>query len=261
MKLSLYYPVKPFYVTQKFGETAFLDYYKNNGITFTGHNGIDMVAHHGEPIRASHDGYAYYEIDSKQGHGVVLYSKNMYELLDGTKSYIKTIYWHMVDPAKEPQYASPIIDKNGIEVKTGDVIGYANSSGLSTGDHLHFGLKPVALGEPKHTWYNVLQDNGYQGAIDANPYFNGIFAEDANNFVFNKDIELGDKNEDVRQLQKKLKNLGYFTGIFMTDYYGEKTREAVFKFQLEHVKMGWWARNVFRGMYCHKLTREVLNKL
>ncbi len=72
MKLQLYYPHNPHYIFQKFGETAFLQYYKDNGINFKGHNGLDIVSNHGDPIYASHDGEAWYEIDSSQGHGVVV---------------------------------------------------------------------------------------------------------------------------------------------------------------------------------------------
>ncbi len=71
----------------------------------------------------------------------------------------------------------------------------------------------------------------------------------------------GSEGEEVVQLQKKLRRLGYFTYPTNTGYYGESTREAVYRFQLENIKnLGWLAKNIFRGLYCYKLTREALNK-
>lgn len=50
-------------------------------------------------------------------------------------------------------------------------------------------------------------------------------------FVF--DIGTGTSSPLVKKLQETLKNLGYFDGTIITDYFGEKTREAVIAFQLE----------------------------
>lgn len=177
MKFSISYPIKPKIVNQKFGETSTLPYYQANGIYFAGHNGIDFGAPHGAPIFASHDGTASYQIDAAQGHGVVIITNDKFEYKDG-ESYFKTIYWHMCDPVKEPKYASPIYKKGNVQVKEGDIIGYVNSTGLSTGDHLHYGLKPVMPGETPGTWYNLTQNEGYMGAIDPTPYLRDEFAAD-----------------------------------------------------------------------------------
>lgn len=173
MKLSLYFPVKPNTVNQGFGATANLQWYKDHGVNFTGHNGIDFAAYHGQPVYAAHDGIVEVQEDVNQGWGVVITSLQTFDY-NGGQAYFKTIYWHF-NPATDPQFAIPV--KTGQLVKAGDIIGYADNTGLSTGDHLHFGLKPQ-LKNPDLTFYNIEQNNGYMGAIDPTPYFNGFFAQD-----------------------------------------------------------------------------------
>ncbi len=191
-KLSLFYPVKPNNVNQGFGVNG--AYYQAHGINILGHNGIDFAATHGQPVYATHDGMAYFEIDSNQGHGVVIRSTEQADFDDGSTSYYKTIYWHLCDGDKEPQFTSPITATDytgpGQAVKAGDIIGYADNTGLSTGDHLHFSVKPIAPGEYPGTWDNVLQTNGYLGCIDAAPYFNGFFAENAQAVLANLNQQL-----------------------------------------------------------------------
>lgn len=164
MKLTLTLPVTPFKINQGFG----VNYATYHQFGLQGHNGLDLQAYHGQPVYASHDGMVITEIDSKQGHGVVLVSEQKYDYLDG-EAYYKTIYWHLADPVKEPQYQSPVKDNQ--HVKRGDLIGYADNTGFSTGDHLHFGLKPMTVGESILVTSNIEQANGYQGAIDPTPYF------------------------------------------------------------------------------------------
>lgn len=173
MKLQLKYPVTYIRFNQKFGENGVMNYKK---MGLPGHNGIDFYTKHGEPIMATHDGRAYYQIDSAGGHGVVLISDTQFDDNEGGECFYKSIYWHLVDPIKEPKYKSPIQDFPwGKQVKAGDVIGYADSTGNSTGDHLHFGLKPVAKsGESQNSWDNIQQNNGYYGAIDPYPFFETI---------------------------------------------------------------------------------------
>lgn len=165
MKLTLSIPVKPYKVSQPFGVHG--DYYKAHGINVIGHNGNDLVAYHGQPVYAAHDGTAYITTDDgKEGEGIVIVTDRPYEY-EGKEVFFKTVYWHLCNPIKEPRYAFPIV--NGSRVRRGQLIGYADNTGLSTGDHLHFGLKPVAHGETPGSWWNLKQDNGYGGAIDPTP--------------------------------------------------------------------------------------------
>lgn len=183
MKLQLAYPAVPFAVNQGFGVNG--EYYRANGINILGHNGLDLRAFHGQPIYASHEGTAFYENDSSSGQGVVIITKQPYDYKQGS-CYFKTIYWHLCDYKKEPRYTSPVYTqqqagdpRKGVPVRQGDLIGYADNTGLSSGDHLHFGLKPVMPGIPNGTdaadvgigqWLNVEPNNGYLGAIDPTPY-------------------------------------------------------------------------------------------
>lgn len=192
MQFELFYPCKPYGINQVFGVNG--KYYRDHGIMIDGHNGMDLQARHGQPIYAAHDGIAFYEVDSSQGHGVVLISNNEFDYKGG-KCFFKTIYWHMVDPKQEPKYASPVQTYQKqhagepMPIKRGDILGYADSTGFSGGDHLHFGLKPIRPGKPINAWQdavdvgignwvNIEQNNGYLGSINPMPYFNGLFALD-----------------------------------------------------------------------------------
>lgn len=188
MKLELYLPVKPRHVNQIFGVDPVT--YAKYGLK--GHNGIDLQAYHGQPVYAAHDGVCYPEVDNSGGNGVVIRTNQAYDY-EGGLAYFKTIYWHLVK--------ADAVVKTGQQVKAGDLIGYADSTGFSTGDHLHFGLKPQAWYEDNWSWQNVDQDNGYLGAIDPTPYLNGFFAEDIKLVVtVEKGIEVATKAAATPQL-------------------------------------------------------------
>ncbi len=246
MRLQLAYPLKYISINQRFGQNA-NDFYKQAGMP--GHSGIDFYAQHGTPIYSSHDGFASYQVDGSGGHGVVVITDKEYESVDGVSSYWKTIYWHMCNPLAEPQYKSPIADKTGfIPVKKGDVLGYANNTGQSTGSHLHYALKPVLKGENWGTWYNMEQNNGYYGAVDALPYLPKLPT------VFTKIIKLGDENQDVIKLQSFFLRTGYMKPISKGfGYYGKATALAVKQFQIDN---GIKHNN---GVQCGQLTLKALN--
>jgi murein DD-endopeptidase MepM/ murein hydrolase activator NlpD len=169
-KLELWYPVKPYIVTQGFGVNG--DYYQRNGVNIIGHNGLDLAAANGQLCRAAHDGVVVFTgEDGKGGLGVVVRTTEPYDY-QGDAVYFKTIYWHLKPNSFKV--------KPGQLVKVGDVLAECDTTGLATGPHLHFGLKPVAKkGEEDWAWYNIEQNNGYLGAIDPTPYFNGYYAEDS----------------------------------------------------------------------------------
>ena len=240
---SLYLPVKPKHINQAFGDKTNLQWYRDHGIIFLGHNGIDYAAKHGQPIYASHDGAAYYEVDGSSGHGVVICSDELVSH-DGVVSNYKTIYWHMCDPVKEPKYRSPIYGNIPVKVKAGDLIGYADSTGVSGGDHLHFGFKWGSYGEPPAKWFNLNPDNGYNGASDPTPYMSEIFAADLVKFRY--DLYFGMVDVKVVELQN-------FLGISPNGPFGPKTLAAVRKFQSQN--------GILSTGYVGPKTRALLNQL
>lgn len=169
MKLQLAYPLNlPFGFTQNFGENQLALYKEKLGLS--GHNGIDMIASDGTPVYATHDGVITFAgEDGSAGLGVVIRTSEEFDYGAG-KSFFKTIYWHLK--------RGSIIVKPDQVVKMGDKIAEADNTGLSTGSHLHFGLKPLYKGEESWQWWNAEQSNGYAGAIDPKLYFNGKYPKD-----------------------------------------------------------------------------------
>jgi len=249
MKIEITIPLKQLGVNQLFGNPD----PKYKELNLPGHNGIDFTAPHGTPIYASHDGEAYYEIDSKGGHGVVIVSKPVYDL-GKKKVSIKTIYWHMVDPDKESHYASPVdgfTPEKTKSVKQGDLIGYADNTGFSSGAHLHFGLKLL-----DRVGNTLNYNNGYYGAIDPKPYFTNWAYE------FPRNLGVGDEGEDVKKLQQFLNKHAFLVAAAgagspgnETTFFGGRTREALKKYQKFH---GIWATGYFGDKTRLRVNRIIL---
>ena len=177
-RLELFWPLaKPYRANyNNFGDN--IEFYKNLNIGLEkGHNGIDILALNPSstaflldtfPVYAAHDGIVTYTgIDSKEGYGIIIRTKEKFLDWHGAEQYWKTIYWHLKPPA---------LVTVGQTIMVGDLLGTGDTTGLSKGPHLHFGLKPIAQGENDWTWSNVDQMNGYFGAVDPLPYMSPLTA-------------------------------------------------------------------------------------
>lgn len=222
--ISLYLPLKPISINQPFGQVSPI--YTGQGMK--GHNGIDFFAVHGQAIYASHDGTCQPTIDNHGGNGVILTHADGWD----------TIYWHMIQ--------DNAVVETGEKVKAGALLGYADSTGISTGDHLHFGLALVG------TDYN----NGYHGYSDPMPYFNGKYAQEIltplPTFQFTLTLKMGAWNNDVKQLQSVLKGQNLYSGV-IDGIFGKITQNAVMAFQKAH--------NLTPDGIVGQFTRKVLNSL
>lgn len=124
-----------------------------------GHNGWDWSAKDGQPI--------YWDCldcvgkvvrtstEENEGLGVVV-------LTDDGDGVFQHRFWHLKD----------ISCKVGQILDTGTLVGHADSTGHSTGTHLHRDLK-----ELDKDYKKKYPQNGYKGAIDLMPFYQDIFVK------------------------------------------------------------------------------------
>ena len=161
MKKFLYQPLTPFLIHQRFGENkACISLDGGRVITCDGnnpptgyrsiygaegHTGIDLRASHGQEVYCAQDGIVM-SIDTDPKSGLDVRVETVFE----GKKYLH-IYEHLLG------YQPRVGDK----VLAGQIIGWANNTGWSSGDHLHFELR---------------DENGIP--IDPLPVMENIFAKD-----------------------------------------------------------------------------------
>jgi len=211
--MKIYRPTRTNHKTQGFGESnACIDIdnkvkTKVNGVCIDsielypalglkGHNGEDWRTYRGEPIYFPADfpkveWKAKSESDYHGGIGVDVYSdkevliKGNYKGLvknhpEGYFGYVKLRFWHL----------QKIDIYDGKPIKFGDRIGFADNTGLSSGDHLHWAIKMCDI-----TGRGINQNNGYYGAFEF-PFFENRFTLDVLN------IKIGMMKEVVELLKK-----------------------------------------------------------
>ena len=168
MKKFLYQPLKPFSINQKFGENRACyrkvnDKYEilmcdgfNPPVGYTslygakGHLGVDLASTHAQEVYCAQDGIVSF-IDANIKSGLDVKIQTTFE----GKTYTH-IYEHLM--GYQPQV--------GDFVRAGQLVGWADNTGYSSGDHLHFEL-----------W------NEFGQSIDPIPLMENIFAKDALKFT------------------------------------------------------------------------------
>lgn len=139
---EFYQPVKPFILNQGFGENQACVDIETGSKTIVcngnnppkgyrslygagGHKGIDLRAKHGQPVYAAAAGVVEaIDTNPKTGLDVKIVSEI------GGEKYMH-VYEHLLGYDM----------KVGETVATGDLVGWADNTGYSAGDHLHFELK------------------------------------------------------------------------------------------------------------------------
>lgn len=137
--------------TQDFA--AHPEWYEEYGLK--GHNGIDWAYKKGTPVVAPVRCYVQY-VGHDKGYGN--YARLYTETIDGC--FLELVFAH---------FSELKVDK-GKWIEEGTLIGLGGSTGNSTGNHLHLGIRPhitLPNGNTKIKDYN----NGYFGYIDPAPFF------------------------------------------------------------------------------------------
>ena len=189
MNLELFYPVRNFKINQGFAENRACSNPDTSGVENevtigvcpegkvhlypllglpNGHNGLDIRAGLWEPVYASQEGIVREkQTEINRGLGVSVVTEKKYKVNDLVEEcLIKHRYWHLIAINVEERQ----------RVRAGDLIGWADSTGYSSGHHLHFEVKPVVW--DMFDYKNILQNNGFYGCIDPKPYLNGLYGMD-----------------------------------------------------------------------------------
>ena len=148
-----------------------------------GHNGWDGKAYNGDDLFACFSGKAY--TSSSPGYGNDLRIRNDELGLEATYGHLKSFDV-----------------KNGEEVEEGQLVGRADNTGMSTGPHLHFGLRRYYMGTDGSGPYWIARDNGYKGAIDPKPFFDPV--------IFKLPVELGYGIPPAMSVRKFAPHFFYF---------------------------------------------------
>jgi len=164
--MKFYRPLKTNLMTQGFGlantKPELILFYQSIGLKF-GHNGIDWFAKDAEPIYWDYDGdgevVAIHNDDPlNEGIGIIVYTNDENGLYQHR-------FWHL----------KSVACKLG-KIEVGDLLGYADNTGHSTGTHLHRDLKPLT--NKNGVFTNTLQTNGYDGCIDYSGWLDNRFVVD-----------------------------------------------------------------------------------
>lgn len=236
-----------------------------------GHNGEDWTARKGEPVyfagSADCEWEAATEVDSGGGIGVRVRAKTpiLIDELPAQAGAMTKTQWQNWGKRLKPIFLFWHLERVNVydkqPVKTGDLIGYADSTGASSGDHLHYAMKF----SDENSWFTIDGDNGYNGAMDFSRWFENKFILDVQgpppiqhfNFVVN--LSYGKKSVDILNLQKALQIDGSFpSNVPPTGYYGDITAASILKFR---IKYGVSSTTDPLGRSCGPLTRAKLNQL
>lgn len=120
-----------------------------------GHNGIDLACVVGTPIVAPCKMWTTWVKSDDRGYGLHVFAESETKEINGEAYKIEMVFGHF----------DSIVAKPAKWYEKGELIGYADSTGFSTGSHLHFGVRPYyRLSEGN--FKQVFMGNGYAGYSD-----------------------------------------------------------------------------------------------
>ena len=165
-KLELFYPAKPYRVTQGWG--IFNPAYQQFG--FTRHNGEDFALGADAKLYAPIRGTVVKTGNQQSGGGIFLgiMSDDVYD--DGARVLIDLLH------------CQELLIKEGDHVEVGDVVAIADNTGFSTGPHTHGQYRRIVgwngkIGDALS--FSLVDTNDANNSFDPRPFWNGYYATDA----------------------------------------------------------------------------------
>lgn len=174
MNLTIYYPFRPFIITQHWGNPNPL--YEKLG--FSRHNGVDAFTGRTDwqgkvvseyPVYCPVEGFVVESVTWEPkggGNQISLISKNKLSI-GGKECYARLFLCH----------AKQILVKPGYEPALGELIMIADNTGLSTGIHTHMGLYRLNSKKEK------IDVNDATGSYNPEPFFTTVYATSMASFA------------------------------------------------------------------------------
>jgi murein DD-endopeptidase MepM/ murein hydrolase activator NlpD len=124
-----------------------------------GHNGADIAGIKGTPIVAPCKLWTGWINADDRGYGLHIFAETETIKLNGVSYKLELCFGHFDE----------ITAKAAHWYEQGDLLGYMDSTGFSTGSHLHFGIRPYES-QDGNNWKQMFMNNGYKGYIDPEPF-------------------------------------------------------------------------------------------
>lgn len=164
-------PLERTFVTQPFGAND-VGYYADSGLK--GHNGIDYRANIGTPCYSCFNGTVIGEGLMPGDSAIYIRLMTAPFLVNDRYVKLEALYYHLSD-----EHVS-----NGEFVRQGQAIAKTGNTGrLTTGPHLHFGIRPLFQSDNMNFIYDY--SNGYQGYVDPVPFMNIEFQKASETPAYN----------------------------------------------------------------------------
>ncbi len=197
--------------TQKFGMNA-LDY---SQFGLKGHNGIDIAGVKGTPISAPCRMWISFTNENDTGYGINILAETETIKINGEYYKLELVFGHF----------ESIVVKAGHWVNEGDLIGYMDSTGFSTGNHLHFGIRPI-WSIDGNTWKQMFYGNGYAGYIDPEPFLPHI--------VWDLEEILKPQENNIKNMLQKFKRDKQTGALYFVKVVGEEEAKKAQKPELSN---------------------------
>jgi len=280
-KLQLIWPAPKNTITQGFAENANISYERDGLI---GHTTIDWGIAWGKPIiNCAKDAYCYSVMN--RDHQDPMKYRAVFTLVNADNGYsewAEVSYGHLneitaeVGKTYQPKDTLGTCGNTGMVFAGGrEVLREEKLKGSKAGSHLHGPQVRPVLRVQKRTrkkkylydgsgalkidgyYFEIINyDNGTVGCIDPTPL---LVDEVTAGSLFKRDLYIGIRGDDVRDLQKYLNQQGFRVALFgagspgyESNYFGRLTQNALIKFQK--------ARGIYPPSgYFGPITRDIIN--